>query len=226
MYSDNAPAPTDSMLVVLSGGLDSSTALALATLNTKTVITLAFNYGQKHSRELESAKALSKHYDASAHLVFDTPALALIKQPKDYNPGEFGGRELLPRTWKPGRNMIFLSYAMSLAYSLSVPVVVTGIHLEDTPGYPDCREQFLTLIEEAGREALANHVSLWTPLLNYAKCDIVGLGLKLKVPYEKTWTCYLGEATPCHRCDACVRRERAFHYHGIEDPLNESSVLP
>ena len=211
-----APAPQKHMLVVLSGGLDSATALGLAVLNAEKITTLTFNYGQRHIREIDSAKALIAHYGITEHYFFDTPDMAMLHRPFDYQ----GGPEpLLPKTWKPGRNMIFLAYAYSLAYSIGANTVVTGIHSEDYPGYPDCRSEFLQPMAEAARAALASPLISWTPFLHATKAEIVKLGLELKVPYEKTWTCYAGSETPCHVCDACIRRERAFVANGTVDPL-------
>jgi len=211
-----APAPQKKMLVVLSGGLDSATALGLTVLNAEKVSTLTFRYGQRHIREVDAADDLIGHYNIQEHYFFDTPDLAVLHRPFDYQ----GGPEpLLPKTWKPGRNMIFLAYAYSLAYSIGATVVVTGIHEADYPGYPDCHLDFLQLMHEAAKVALATPLMRWTPFIRATKTEIVKLGLELKVPYEKTWSCYVGGETPCRKCDACVRRERAFVANGTVDPL-------
>lgn len=221
MYAEYAPAPTDRVLVVLSGGLDSTTALALARRNTAYVAALTFDYGQTHIVELNAARAITEHYQVSRHTFITSSGLGRLIRPISYDPGVVGGHELLPKTWKPGRNMVFLSYAMSYAYTLNASIVVTGIHSDDTPGYPDCRREFLVAMEKAGQEALASPIALWCPLLHYTKRHIVELGTRLGVPYEKTWTCYLGGSEPCHRCDACKRREEAFMSNNLTDPLLE-----
>lgn len=211
-----APAPQKKMLVVLSGGLDSATTLGLAVKNAEDVATLTFNYGQRHVREIESAQKLQDHYMVREHYFFDTPDLGMIHRPFDYQ----GGPEpLLPKTWKPGRNMIFLAYATSLAYSIGAQIIATGVHSDDYPGYPDCRAQFMTHMELAAIHALDTPLRIWNPFQYASKSEIVKLGLELGVPYHLTWTCYKGGDTPCHECDACVRRERAFVVNGTTDPL-------
>ena len=216
MYSKTAPAPQKKMLVVLSGGLDSATALSLAVLNAEKVAVLNFNYNQRHSREVQSALELCTHYDIAERYFFESPDLAFIHPPFKYG----GGAEpLLPQTWKPGRNMVFLAYATSLAYTVGASIVVTGIHQEDYPGYPDCREWFLVNMETTAQAALSSPVQLWTPFLHKTKTEIVKLGLELGTPYSLTWTCYAGGEKPCHECDACIRRERAFVANGTIDPL-------
>jgi 7-cyano-7-deazaguanine synthase len=213
-----AIAPQKKMLVVLSGGLDSATALGLAAKNAEKIATLTFNYGQRHVREIDSAKTLQDYYGVIEHYFFDTPDLGIIHRPFQY---EGGPEPLLPKTWKPGRNMIFLAYATSLAYSIGATATVTGVHADDTPGYPDCRPLFMNFMENAAQQALATPMVIWNPLLYLNKTEIVKLGLQFGVPYQFTWTCYIGGEKPCHKCDACVRRERAFGENGCIDPLND-----
>jgi 7-cyano-7-deazaguanine synthase len=216
MFSNTAPAPHKKSLVVLSGGLDSATCLGLAIKNAEQVAVVNFTYGQRHVREVQSALALCEHYGIAERYFLDTPAMQFLHRPYQYQ----GGPEpLLPPSWKPGRNMIFLAYATSLAYSIGATIIVGGMHQEDYPGYPDCREWFLRLAESCAIDALGTPLALWIPFLQKSKTEIVKMGLSLNVPYEKTWTCYEGGEEPCHVCDACVRRERAFKDNGTVDPL-------
>lgn len=217
MYARTAPAPQKKMLVVLSGGLDSATALNLAILNSQEIAVLNFNYNQRHDREIKSALALCEHYSIKERYFFESPDLAFIHPPFKYIGG--GLEPLLPVTWKPGRNMVFLAYATSLSYTVGASIVVTGIHQEDYPGYPDCRELFLANMEITAQAALSTPIQLWTPFLHKTKTEIVKLGIELGTPYRLTWTCYLGGEKPCHTCDACIRRERAFVDNGTTDPL-------
>jgi len=223
MFTHISPAPQDNTLVVLSGGLDSATVLALAKLNTrKDLCTISFDYGQKHVRELEGIEKLCDYYEVNKQFTRSITALAELPglQKKD-NPTGLSPVPgiLLPDTWKPGRNMVFLAIAFSYAYTLGCSVVAMGVHQEDYPGYPDCRDTFLEAMEIASIRALASPIALWTPLLYFDKAAIVKLGLQLKVPYELTWSCYKGGTTPCGECDACIRRNQAFQANDMVDPL-------
>jgi len=222
MFTHIGPAPQDHILVVLSGGLDSATVLALARENTRgELFTLSFDYGQKHVRELENIAALTKHYRATS-IVRSIDALetlpGLRKDDKPLGVSRVPGM-VLPDSWKPGRNMVFLSIAFSYAYTLGCTVVAMGAHQEDYPGYPDCRLEFLEQMELAAIRGLASPMALWVPLLHFDKGGIVRLGKELKVPYELTWSCYQGGKTPCGKCDACLRRSQAFQANGTDDPL-------
>jgi len=176
MYTHISPAPQDKTLVVLSGGLDSATVLALAKLNTKdTLYTLSFDYGQKHVRELDNITALSNRYDAIRYVrsitaLEELPGLRKGDKPTGLSPVP---GMLLPDSWKPGRNMVFLSIAFSYAYTLGCSVVAMGAHQEDYPGYPDCRELFLESMEHSAQLALASPIALWVPLLYFTKAGIV-----------------------------------------------------
>lgn len=224
MYTHISPAPQQKTLVVLSGGLDSATVLALARLNTTEKFglhTLSFDYGQKHIRELNNVKALSEKYEASLRIrsisvLHDLPGLQPHLHVTGLSPVP---GMLLPDSWKPGRNMVFLSIAFAYAYTLGCSVVAMGAHQEDYPGYPDCRDLFLESMERTAQLAIASPIALWVPLLFFNKASIVKLGLQLKVPYELTWSCYRGGEKPCGECDACLRRNQAFQENGMVDPL-------
>jgi len=218
MFTDNAPAPQESCLVLLSGGLDSAVTLALAKLNSKTLYTLTFNYGQKHDREAESAQKLSNHYNTMHFSVYDISLRAFkgLNKSDDVTPMPFG---LMPQTWKPGRNIMFLSYAGAFCVQHSIHMIAVGIHAEDQPGYPDCGSTFLCVMESVLQLGLSHPLSIWAPLLNKDKPRIVELGCELGVPFEMTWSCYEGGEKPCMECDACARRAAAFATMAKKDPL-------
>ena len=221
MYSLLSPAPQKNTLVLLSGGLDSATVLALARKNTtEKLYTLSFDYGQKLIRELDNVKKLAEFYDATS-LIRSASALEGLRglRSTDAVTGKPPAPSLLPDSWKPGRNMVFLAIALSYAYDLGCSIVAGGMHQEDYPGYPDCRGEFLQRMSEAGAYALATPTDLWIPFLYHNKAQIVKVGLDLEVPYELTWSCYKGGDKPCRECDACVRREQAFQANGLVDPL-------
>jgi 7-cyano-7-deazaguanine synthase len=126
---------------------------------------------------------------------------------------------LIPQTWKPARNIVMLSIAAAEAWTQDTSIIVGGWHQEDYPGYPDCREEFLTSMEQSLELGTAHPIRIWAPLLHMSKTQIVKLGLELQVPFDHTWSCYAGKSEPCRLCDACVRREAAFVKNGMIDPL-------
>jgi len=221
MYVTEPPSPQRDILVIASGGLDSAVAIALADCNCERLHLVAFNYGQKHVRELESFTALKHYYDTHAE-IFDisdplSPSTALTSAASvalTANPPA----PLLPRTWKPGRNLLMLAAAVPLAYELGCTIIAGGWHAEDYPGYPDCRPNFLLAAEDAIQQALATPIAVWAPLLNLGKRQIVALGIQLEVPFELTWSCYEGGPIPCGKCDSCIRRAAAFEANKLKDP--------
>lgn len=235
MYSSHPPAPHDKTLVLLSGGLDSAVALALARQNTcGKLYTMAFDYKQRHKKELLMADELAAYYKA-IHIEFPLPALDFftgLKGTDEVTPGtrfpdafeglpgiHKEGVPLLPRTWKPGRNIAFFSLAGAYAWWEGINLISCGIHAEDQPGYPDCSGLFLTNMEQTLQSGLSYTVNIWAPLLNMNKTEIVHLGSKLEVPFKFTWSCYAGGDKPCLKCDACIRRAKAFARADIEDPV-------
>ena len=224
MYSTTSPARQSSYLVLCSGGLDSAVALALAKRNAKpgrNLYTMSFDYGQKHIRELSSAQQLHIYYDTH-HIIHNIPALEAYSGLRKGDPMEMEQEVswgLMPRTWKPARNIVMLSIAAAALWTFDISIVVGGWHQEDYPGYPDCRAGFLRDMETALEEGTSHPIRIWAPLLHKTKQEIVALGYELGVPFEKTWSCYAGGEKPCHECDACVRREAAFVNLGRIDPL-------
>lgn len=223
MFIDNSPAPQEKTLVLMSGGLDSAVALAMAKANTcKKVHTCSFYYGQKHEKELVSAVKLARYYNTK-HTIFDLGTCLRQTSGPEHDEAELQKHRhtlgMIPPSWKPARNIVFMAVAAGVAWYKDINLMVLGVHQEDQPGYPDCGEMFLRYMESAISEGTAFPISLWVPLLNLNKTLIVQIGKKLDVPFELTWSCYEGGEKPCRKCDACVRRERAFELNKMVDPL-------
>lgn len=215
-------------LVILSGGLDSAVCLALAAEDEGTgpLVALTFDYGQRHRVEIDRAGALARHFRAD-HLVVRLDASAwggsaLTDERIDVPEASPGG-DVIPVTYVPGRNLIFLAVAVGVAEARDLEVVTIGINALDYSGYPDCRPEFIESFTQTARLALkrgveGRPVAVRTPLLELSKADIVRLGLSIAAPLELTWSCYRGEATPCRACDACALRAKGFAEAGVADP--------
>lgn len=209
-------------LVLLSGGQDSATCLAWSLKNFQNVITLSFNYGQRHQIELEKANKLSKIAKVE-HFCLDIPvfsdlsqnALTCKKIPIQNN--ENGP----PNTFVPGRNLLFLSLAASFAYSKHCSDLVTGVCQADYSGYPDCRENFIQSVTESISLALEKQFTIHTPLMHLSKAESIHLMQSLKKMdwYKHTHTCYEGVVPPCGKCPACILRQKGFDEAKVIDPL-------
>lgn len=215
-------------LVVLSGGQDSTTCLywAINEFGRENVSSLSFDYGQRHKIELEAAKKVSE-IAAVAHqiLPIDTfSALggnALIDDIDVADDEQ--SEESLPNTFVPGRNLVFLTFAAAYAYQRSVKHLITGVAQTDYSGYPDCRENTLSSLEQTLRLGMEYDITIHTPLMNLTKSDTVSLAEKLGAmdAMAYTHTCYNGEQPPCGHCQACLLREKGFSEAGRSDPLIE-----
>jgi 7-cyano-7-deazaguanine synthase len=206
-------------IVLLSGGLDSATSAAIALEGGYDLIALSFRYGQRHSRELTASIELVKDLEISEHFILDV------------NLGIWGGSALtdnqiavptqgidpniIPITYVPGRNTVFIALALSLAEAKDAQAIYLGINAVDYSGYPDCRPEYLAAFErlanlssKAGLEGKAPQ--LVAPLLTLSKTDIVKKAIELGVPIAKTWSCYQGDISPCGVCDSCRIRDKAL----------------
>ncbi len=218
--------------MLLSGGLDSTTALAIASLETSAVHALTFSYGQRHAAEIAAARQIGERYGVASHRfavidlgIFGGSALTTdIPVPKDR---ALGGNTGIPLTYVPARNTIFLSYALALAEVTASDRIYIGVNSLDYSGYPDCRPEFIAAFEtvanlatRAGVEGVTR-VRICTPLLHMTKAGIIRKGRELGVDYSGTTSCYdpapAGEA--CGRCDACRLRLRGFAEAGESDPI-------
>lgn len=218
-------------VVLLSGGLDSTVTLAVAISAEYKVIPLTINYGQRHIRELRAAKEVVKFYNLEKHVIIDldltvfkTSALTSL----DINVPE-GTRDdlsgkMIPVTYVPSRNIIFLGIAAGLCESESAERIFIGANSIDYSGYPDCRPEFFEAFQKtlevgtkAGIEGRPPLIEV--PLLYLTKADIVGLGKRLEAPLHLTWSCYEGGVKACGRCDSCLLRLRGFREAGYEDEI-------
>lgn len=219
-------------VVLLSGGLDSSTVLYQAKADGCECYALSFDYQQRHQRELEAAKTIALSTGVQQHQVisFDLGlwgGSALTDQglevPRDRAPSEMA--DSIPITYVPARNTIFLSFALAYAEALEAQRVYMGANALDYSGYPDCRPDYIQAMQQVfqlgtkqGREG--NSIKIITPLIDLKKTEIIELGNQLNVPWEKTWSCYQGGDKACGVCDACQLRLNAFRALGLTDPIS------
>ncbi|HEX2218946.1 MAG TPA: 7-cyano-7-deazaguanine synthase QueC [Gemmatimonadales bacterium] len=223
-------------VVLLSGGMDSATAAAVALAQGFEIHALSFRYGQRHSAELEAARRVAERLGARRHVVLDIDLRAFggsaltgdLEVPKDTPLDRIGAR--IPATYVPARNTIFLSFALGWAETLDATDIFLGANALDYSGYPDCRPEYIEAFERmanlatrAGVEGRRLHIH--TPLLRLTKAEIVLLGARLGVDYGLTWSCYdpTPGGTPCGRCEACILRRKGFREAGMEDPAAEGA---
>ena len=220
-------------VVLLSGGLDSTTALAVAQSAGYEIYAMSFRYGQRHSMELESASRVAKAMGVEKHLIinFDLRAIGgsaltdQIEVPKERGAVEIASG--IPVTYVPARNTIFLSFALAWAEVLGAQDIFIGVNALDYSGYPDCRPEYIeafekmaTLATKAGVEGRLR-LKIHTPLIAMTKAEIIQTGLKLGVDYSLTLSCYDpgAQGISCGECDSCLLRLRGFDEAGVSDPL-------
>ena len=220
-------------LVLSSGGVDSTTALALAVkqFGKENVIALTVSYGQKHDKVVRAAKTVAEWYGVEQlfldlSLIFRYSNCSLLKQSTEEIPEESYAEQMEHgdgkpvSTYVPFRNGLFLSSAASIALSRDCGVIFYGAHADDAAGaaYPDCTPEFNRAIGEAIFEGSGKQLKIEAPFVRMTKAEIVKTGLELGVPYELTWSCYEGGETPCGKCGTCIDRAKAFAANGAEDP--------
>jgi 7-cyano-7-deazaguanine synthase len=210
-----------SALVLLSGGQDSTTCLAWALARFSEVHAVAFDYGQRHAVELESAQAVASEAGVGLDIipVHGLGGSALTDHTAEVKAD--GGHMDLPTTFVPGRNAVFLSIAAGLAVQRGAAHLVTGICQTDYSGYPDCRDDFRAAMEQALSLAVGAPLTIHAPLMKLTKAETVHLAASLGALglLGKSHTCYQGARPPCRECPACVLRERGFNEAGLVDPL-------
>jgi 7-cyano-7-deazaguanine synthase len=228
----NIPEGRRRAVVLVSGGLDSATTLAIAQENGYECFALSFNYGQRHLFELEAARQLCAGMGVAEHAVIDlnlrriggSALTAGIEVPKDRNPAALASG--IPATYVPARNTVFLSIALGWAEVLGAFDVFIGVNAVDYSGYPDCRPEFIAQFEHLANLATKAGVEgtgkfqIHTPLLMLTKSEIVQKAAKLGVNLGLTHSCYdpFPDGRPCGRCDACQLRHKGFAEAGITDP--------
>lgn len=218
-------------VVLLSGGLDSSTVLAIALSKGREVQALTVDYDQRHRKEVDAARRIAEHFRVPDHLVtrVDLSHLrgsSLTDPSVDVPEGRTDAEipEGIPATYVPARNTILLSLALGYAESVGADEIYVAANAIDYSGYPDCRPEFYDAFREVARLGTKRGVEgrpirIHTPLIRMTKADIVRTGAKLGVPFELTWSCYHGREEACGACDSCRLRLKGFREAGIEDPL-------
>ena len=220
-------------ICLLSGGLDSTTCLAIAQADGFDCYCLSFDYGQRHTIELRAAAAVADSLGAKEHKTVKLDLRAFggsaltgdIEVPKDRSETEMGGA--IPSTYVPARNTIFLSFALAFAEVRKASDIIIGVNAIDYSGYPDCRPEFIRSFEQlanlatrAGVEG-SSRLTIHTPLIEMSKADIVRKAVALGVDLKLTHTCYdpALDGYPCGRCDACLLRQKGFDEAGVNDPI-------
>ena len=223
-------------VILLSGGLDSATCLAIAIENGFSPYALSFRYGQRHEFELDSAKAVSKSMGVEEHVILDIDLRAFggsaltddIEVPKDRDEVDITNE--IPVTYVPARNTIFLSFGLAYAETLEANDIFIGVNALDYSGYPDCRPEYIASFQELANLATKTGVegespiNIHTPLIDLTKSEIIKKGLSLDVNYGLTHSCYDPDKNgfSCGHCDACQLRIRGFEKAGLSDPLTYS----
>lgn len=219
-------------VVLFSGGLDSSTCLAIAKAQGYSPYALSFRYGQRHEVELLAARRMAKALGAAGHMVLDLPLGAIggsaltaaIDVPKDRDPATMDSE--IPVTYVPARNTVFLSLALAWAEVLRAGDIFIGVNAMDYSGYPDCRPAFVEAFERMANLSLKEAVegrlkiAIQAPLMHWNKARIIREGLKLGVDYSLTHSCYdpSPDGLACGRCDSCLLRKKGFEEAGVADP--------
>lgn len=218
-------------VVLLSGGLDSATTAAIAESEGYELFAISFDYGQRHAREIDSAKAVGRSLAVRDHLVisFDLREIGASALTDDIDvPVDRPDEQMsssIPVTYVPARNTIFLSFALGYAESIGAEDIFIGVSQVDYSGYPDCRSEFIDAFEKLANLATRAGVegqskfSVRTPLIGMSKAETVKRGIELGVDYSLTWSCYQGGERACGRCDSCRLRRAGFEAAGAADPI-------
>ena len=239
-WTGSLPPPVGSpaAVVLLSGGMDSATALAMTQADRFEVIALTLDYGQRHRKEIRAAKRIAEHFRVKEHRIANLDLTGIggsaltdrrIAVPKGRDLKEIG--KGVPVTYVPARNTILLAYALGLAEVAAADAIVIAANAIDFSGYVECRPEFYRAFQEVARLGTTRGVAgdviqIRTPLIGMSKADIVRRGETLRVPWALTWSCYLGGARACGVCDSCQLRLKGFREAGVADPIPYASRRP
>lgn len=223
-------------ICLLSGGLDSCVTTFIAKDQGYDIYALSFRYGQRHAKELSCAKKIAQSVGAKEHIIFDVDlntfggsALLSSSSQKISNhaPEEIG--KTIPSTYVPARNTVFLSLALAYAEAIDADAIFIGANAVDYSGYPDCRPEYIAAFQKLAALATKKGVQgktvrIVAPLLKLSKTEIVKTGVKLQVPFEKTWSCYRGDIKACGKCDSCLLRLKGFQEANVKDPIHYQTL--
>jgi 7-cyano-7-deazaguanine synthase len=218
-------------IVLLSGGLDSTVTLAVAESEGYEIYALSFHYGQRHTKELESAKKIADHYRVKEHKIINLDLSQLgasaltdgsIAIPEGRGIENIG--KDIPVTYVPARNTILLSIALGYAEAMDAGTIFIGANALDYSGYPDCRPEYFEAFQKVAelgtkRGVEGRAIQIEHPLISMTKADIVRRGSELNAPLHLTWSCYHGGEKACGECDSCLLRSKGFKEAGIDDPI-------
>jgi 7-cyano-7-deazaguanine synthase len=221
-------------VVLLSGGIDSSTTLAIASDLGYELYALTIVYGQRHEREVQAAKLTASHFQVEEHRILELPGgmfrgSALTGDGEIPMDRDLENAEGIPDTYVPARNLIFLSIASGWCEVIEGDAVFIGATAVDYSGYPDCRPEFLgsfqgTVNLATKRGVEGRSIRIMAPLVDMTKKEIIQKGHELGVDYSKTWSCYSGGEKACGRCDSCLYRLKGFRMAGLKDPIDYDEV--
>ena len=220
-------------VILLSGGLDSTTCAAIAKKKQFELYGLTINYGQKHIFEIESAKSVADYFKMKKHIIIDIDLASfggssLTSKDLEVPKNRILSNNDIPTTYVPARNTVFLSISLAQAETINSFDIFIGVNALDYSGYPDCRPEFISQFEKLANLATKESIEkkgkykIHTPLINLTKSEIIQKGLKLNVDYSMTSSCYdpHKNGNPCGNCDACMLRLKGFEEAGKKDPLN------